>query len=233
MQQVRSPRVDRIARLIVAGCLVGGPLAGMVVRGSLPSPATASIARSVADYASNPGATRAVLIADAFLFLLVPAALGATVLAWRRAPVLALLAGVVSLIGWSAIVMLAAQDALFAVAGRQVYAAGQGAAIATTWSNEPLVAGTIGAFIAGHLLGTVLLGAALWRARAIPRWAALCIALSMPLHLAAFLADFKLGDMGAWVLLLVGFAVCARVYVAGWDVQVASAERRVSSAVPA
>ena len=172
------------------------------------------------------------LIADAFVFLLVPAALAATALAWRRAPVLSLLAGVVSLIGWSAIVMLEAQDALIAAAGRQVYLDGQGAAIATTWSNETLVAGTIAAFIAGHVLGTVLLGAALWRARAIPRWAALCVALSMPLHLAAFLADFKLGDVGAWVLLLVGFAVCAQAYCTKRDMPAVSAERRLSSGLP-
>ena len=172
------------------------------------------------------------LIADAFLFLLVPAALAATALAWRRAPVLSLLAGVVSLIGWSAIVMLEAQDALIAAAGRQVYLHGQGAAIATTWSNETLVAGTIAAFIAGHVLGTVLLGAALWRARAIPRWAALCVALSMPLHLAAFLADFKLGDVGAWVLLLVGFAICAQAYFTERDMPAVSAERRLSSGLP-
>ena len=54
----------------------------------------------------------------------------------------------------------------------------------------------------------------------------------MPLHLAAFLADFKLGDVGAWVLLLVGFAVCARTYVTEGDVPATGAEWRLSSGVP-
>jgi hypothetical protein len=207
-------RADRAARVLLAGCLVGGPLAGVVVRGVVPASSTASVARTVSDYAAHPGATRTLLIADAFLFLLVPAALAAAGLAWRRAPVLALCAAVLSLIGWTAIMMLIAQDALEAVAGRAAYAGGQATAITNAWSDQTLVAVWIGAFIVGHILGTVLLGAALWRARAVPRWAALAIAVSMPLHLATVVTGFRAGDVAAWLLLLAGFAACARAMVA-------------------
>jgi hypothetical protein len=215
VDDARLTGADRIARFLLAGCLVGGPLAAVVVRATVPASSTASVARTVSDYAAHPGATRAVLIADAFLFLLVPAAVAAAGLAWRRAPVLALLAAITSLVGWMAIMMLIAQDALVAVAGSSAAAGVQATAVADAWSSETLVAVWLAAFIAGHIVGTVLLGAALWRARAVPRWAAVAIGISMPLHLATVLADFRIGDVAAWLLLLAGFAACARAVLAG------------------
>jgi hypothetical protein len=211
----RSTGADRAARFLLAGCLVGGPLAAVVVRATVPASSTASVARTVSDYAAHPGATRTVLIADAFVFLLVPAAVAAAGLAWRRAPVLALLAAITSFVGWTAIMLLIAQDALVSVAGRPTYAGAQASAIADAWSSETLVAVWLVAFIAGHIVGTVLLGAALWRARAVPRWAAVGIGVSMPLHLVTVLADFRVGDVAAWLLLLAGFAACARAVLTG------------------
>jgi hypothetical protein len=211
----RSTGADRVARTLLAVCLVVGPLAGVVVRAVVPASSTASVARTVSDYAAHPGATRTLLIADAFLFLLVPAAVAAAGLAWRRSPGLALAAAAVSLVGWTAIMLLIAQDALAAVAGRSVYAGAQATAITDSWSSETLVSVWIAAFIVGHILGTVLLGAALWRARAVPRWAAGGIAVSMPLHLVTVLAGFRVGDVAAWLLLLAGFAACARVVIGG------------------
>jgi hypothetical protein len=208
-------KVNRIARVVAAICLVGGPLAGIVVRAAVPASSTASVARSIADYGAHPGATQALLIADGFLVLLVPAALAVTALTWRRAPVLSLLGGLLSLFGWMAIVMLAAQDQLFAEAGRSVDAGGQSTALADHWSGANLVSIYIAVFIAGHLLGTALLGAALWRARAVARWAAALVAVSMPVHLLTVVTGFKLGDVAAWVALLVGFALCARPVLAG------------------
>jgi hypothetical protein len=223
----------RAARFLLAGCLVGGPLAAIVVRATVPASSTASVARTVSDYAAHPGATRAVLIADAFVFLLVPAAVAAAGLAWRRAPVLALLAAVASFVGWTAIMMLIAQDALVAVAGRSAYAGAQATAIANAWSSETLVAVWLVAFIAGHIVGTVLLGAALWRARAVPRWAAVAVGIAMPLHLVTVLADFRVGDVAAWLLLLAGFAACARAVLARREPLPLAHQRTAGTAVAA
>jgi hypothetical protein len=88
---------------LAAACLVVGPLAGASIEAFDPaSKPTESTARLVADAARHPARTRAVLIADAFLWLMVPAALVAVRLAWRRAPALSLVAGVFSLTGWVA-----------------------------------------------------------------------------------------------------------------------------------
>jgi len=204
-----------------------------MTRSGTPSPSTASVARSVADYGQHGGATQLLLIADGFLMLLVPAALAATALAWRRAPVLSLVGGILSLFGWIAIVMLAAQDQLFAEAGRRVYAHDQAVAIASNWSSASLVGIYTVIFIAGHLFGTMLLGAALWRAGVIPRWAAAFVGLSMPLHLAAFLSDFKVGDVAAWALLLIGFAVCAKPVLQGQIERSVQPDRHVPAAAVA
>ncbi len=212
MSDIRLAKANRVARLLVAACLVVGPLAGAVVRAAVPTPSTASVARMVVDYGNHATATQILLIADGFLILLVPAALAATALAWSRAPFLSLIGGTLSLLGWCAIVMLAAQDALFAEAGRAIHAPGAATAtaIATSWSSGSLATIYTFMFILGHLVGTAILGAALWRSRAIPHWAAALVGISMPLHLAAFLTNFKIGDVVAWMLLLVGFSVCAR-----------------------
>jgi hypothetical protein len=62
-------------------------------------------------------------------------------------------------------------------------------------------------FVAGHVIGTVLLGIAMWRSRIGPRWAAVATAISQPLHViaAVVLASHAL-DLAAWGLQAAGFA---------------------------
>jgi DNA-binding CsgD family transcriptional regulator len=115
-------RVRRVTGVLAAICLVLGPLAGLLVRALAPvSSTTEPIARLVADAAASPGRANATLVADAFVWLLVPASLAAAWLAWRRAPVLTLVAGVLSLAGWTSIVIMAGQDALIVQAGHAAY----------------------------------------------------------------------------------------------------------------
>jgi len=229
MEGIASSRPHRLMAALCAICLVGGPLAGLLVRLFAPvSSTTASVAHLVADAAAHPGATHATLIADGFVWMMVPAVLAAIGLAWRGAPAMALSALVLSLPGWIAIVMLAAQDALIARAGDPAYGRGQAVALTTGWSNSGLVNAYTGVFVLGHLVGTVLLGVALWRARAIPRWAAALVAVSMPLHLVAFLAGVKVLDVFAWSLLLIGFAACARQVLAGHGLPSGLRDQRVA-----
>ncbi len=72
------------------------------------------------------------------------------------------------------------------------------------------VAGVV--FVAGHVLGTVLLGVALLRTRSFPTWTGVCVAVSQPLHAVAFvvLASPTL-DLVGWGLLGVGLAGVANV----------------------
>lgn len=62
-------------------------------------------------------------------------------------------------------------------------------------------------FVIGHILGTVLLGIALWKGRIVPAWAALVLIVSQPLHLVfAVVVPNGLPDAAAWSLTAIGFA---------------------------
>jgi len=75
---------------------------------------------------------------------------------------------------------------------------------------HPTTAVAGGLFVVGHVAGTVLLGLALWRARAVPRWAAALTTLAQPLHVVAalVLANHPL-DLAAWAMNAAGFAAAA------------------------
>lgn len=71
-----------------------------------------------------------------------------------------------------------------------------------------LVAGVI--FVIGHVIGTVLLGCALLRGTTIPRWAAIVLIVSQPLHfVAAVILSSNELDLVAWGLNAVGFGAVA------------------------
>ena len=65
-------------------------------------------------------------------------------------------------------------------------------------------------FVFGHLIGTTILGLALWRSHAVPSWAALLLAVSQPIHLASVLLDNRPLDLVGWGGTALGFAA------AGW-----------------
>jgi hypothetical protein len=210
MEETSSVRLRWVTAILAAVCLVAGPLAATVVRAFSPATKqTESVVRLIADAAAHPARTQVVLVANSFVWLMVPAALIAISLAWRRAPALSLAAAVFSVAGWVAIVSPAMQDALIAQAGHHGYDHAQAVALTDVWSNSGAVNVYTTLFVVGHLVGTILLGAALWRARAIPRWAAAAIGVSMPLHLVAFLSSVTALDIAAYALLLAGFGACA------------------------
>jgi hypothetical protein len=81
-------------------------------------------------------------------------------------------------------------------------------------------------FVAGHILGLVLLGIALWRGRVLPAWAALLIAASQVLHLFfAVIVPVPALDGLAWGLTAVGFAVAGWTLLSGPDVAESRAAR--------
>ncbi len=65
-------------------------------------------------------------------------------------------------------------------------------------------------FVFGHLIGTTILGLALWRSRAVPSWAALLLAASQPIHLASVMLGNRPLDLIGWGGTALGFAA------AGW-----------------
>jgi hypothetical protein len=61
-------------------------------------------------------------------------------------------------------------------------------------------------FILGNLVGTLLLGVALWRSRSVPRWAAATIVAWPPLHVTGLVAGTEWFEVAGAVLQGIGFA---------------------------
>jgi hypothetical protein len=65
-------------------------------------------------------------------------------------------------------------------------------------------------FVFGHLIGTIILGLALWRSHTVPSWAAIVLAVSQPIHLASVMLGNRPLDLIGWGGTALGFAA------AGW-----------------
>jgi hypothetical protein len=186
----RGPAYRRVQRAILALCIVAAPLA--LASWFALCPQTSDPAcPNVQDPAAAVAAFRGVDALHLRLFLIVSALapyvapvghLGLGLVAMRRAPWLAtlgILCGWVGSVPWG---FTADSMFYFAAAVRL----GQDAAFALLHSRQGLFAFpeliiVAGGWVIGHLLGYILLGAALLRARAAPRWAGWLIIAGAPL----------------------------------------------------
>lgn len=78
---------------------------------------------------------------------------------------------------------------------------------------HPATSLSLGVFVLGHVVGTALLGLALWRARVLPSWAGLLLAVSQPLHLVSVLIGSRPPDVLAWGSTAFAFAVASLALV--------------------
>jgi len=181
-----------------------GPVAVGLLRFVIPYDTTDSAADLVRGALASPGAMSAVLwfgLVAALTF--VPAVLWIGRLTRRHAPrltgaaLLLLVPGYLSMIwfiGTDLVLWSGAQAGLSADALVGVYGAA-----------HPTSAITGGIFVVGHVLGTVLLGIAMWRSRTVPAWAAALTIVSQPLHfVAAVILTSPALDLVAWGLNAVG-----------------------------
>lgn len=77
--------------------------------------------------------------------------------------------------------------------------------------DQPVVSLSTVVFLLGHLVGLVLLAVALWRTRAVPRWAAVALALSPVAEFAGQGAGVRGVAVTGYLLLIVAFVTCAAV----------------------
>jgi len=98
-------------------------------------------------------------------------------LANRRAPWLASIGALVALLGFMPLALYAGQDALF-------YDLARGGSrpefvqLAVSWNGDGVMTYYGIIFGLGTVFGPALIGLALWRARAVPTWSAMCITFS-------------------------------------------------------
>jgi len=197
-----------VSRSFGAAALVIGPLS--LVLGSLfqvagdDDPVPASLAK----IAAHASAERGVIVCDLLAGFMLPAVLYLMRLAGPRAPRLTQAGGTAAFAAWLAgLVSLGASDLLYDHAARLPDRASAVTLVhAITSDTAFVVPETL--FIIGHLLGMLLLGVALWRSRAVPRWAATLVGLA---PLVQLLVHDQPGAVNACAngLFLIGMAACA------------------------
>jgi hypothetical protein len=200
-----------LSRRFGAAILVIGPLG--LVGSSLFQVASDddSVSASLAKIAAHPSGERGVIIFNLLATLILPAILYLMRLAGPRAPRLALAGGAVSFAAWmGGLYAVGASDLLYYHAAQSPDRADAVSLVHALTSDGIFVLPEI-LFVVGHMLGMLLLGIALWRSGAVPRWAAALVGLApiaqVPVH------DSGAGSAVAYGLLLIGTAACAVMLV--------------------
>jgi hypothetical protein len=139
---------------------------------------------------------------------LVPGVIATGMAALSRAPRLATVALLIAVPGWGVALVAPSID----IVAHAAFATGVPEHDAVRMLGYllnftmPALGFVILLFVVGHVLGTVLLGIALYHSRAIPRVVAVLLAIAQPLHFAAFvvLQNTYLDVAAAW-LTAIGF----------------------------
>lgn len=218
-----KPATDlRAASRILAAVLVPvGPVAVAVLRYVLPYATTdepGTMAQKVIDHVGTQSAV--VWLAFVAVLTLVPAVFALARLTRRGAPRLTAAAVLLAVPGYLSLGWLAGGDQLLWAGAQAKVGAGVLTSMASALHPTSDVAAVV--FVLGHVVGTVLIGAAMWASRAVPRWAAGVTMVSQPLHVVAavILASPTL-DLAAWGMTAVGFTAGAvaiwRLHDDAWD----------------
>jgi hypothetical protein len=206
----RTTRSAPAATWAVALLLPVGPLAIAFLRLVLPYYTESTSSGMVAAVDAHPGRQTAVLwLAYVGILTLLPGLFVAAKVCRAGAPRLTAWALALAVPGYLSLGMFVGADhLLWSVHDAGLSSADSAAVVSAT---HPSVDVSIGVFVIGHVVGTVLLGLALLRSGRIPAWAAWLVTVSQPLH---FIATVILGspqvDFVAWTMTAVGLALVAR-----------------------
>jgi hypothetical protein len=210
---VRTAAGGRTALVLSALLLPVGPAAVAVLRYVLPYDTTDDAIDVVHKAAADPGALSLVVwLGFVAMLTLIPAVLIVAAHTRRGAPRTTFAALLLLVPGYLSMGTLVAGDAGLLFGVRH----GVDDAVLADWIGQghPSFAIAAGLFVIGHVIGTVLLGIAMWGSGLVPRWAAAATIVSQPLHFvaAAVLGDHTL-DLAAWGLNAVGFAAVSLVLI--------------------
>jgi hypothetical protein len=218
----RVPRdVRRTRRLFAAALLPIPAVAIAILRSAWPAFSASGTEGTLAAIANSPAAQEAVVwLGTVTALTMVPAILAAARLARRRRPTLTMVAVGVNLVAYLAATPLYAADLMALVAARPEHDRTQLVPYLDAVAAHPASAFGLVAYVLGHIIGMILLGAALWRI--IPRWASIALIVSQPAHFVAYVVlGVQPLDALAWMLTAVGFVACSvailRVPDSDWD----------------
>ena len=163
-----TPDLRRTARIFAAILLPVGPACIALLRFVLPYNLTDSAEESIAGIAAEPGRQSAVVwLGFVALLTLVPAVIWVGRVTKREAPRLTAAAMVLLVPAYTALGLLVASDA---VAWQGIDEGHDRAMLADLFApSHPVMAVEAGIFVAGHVLGTILLGLAMLRTAGVPQ----------------------------------------------------------------
>lgn len=211
----------RLYRWFFAICIVGGTAAMLV--SVLTNPGyyrqhTDAASFVIAFATASPVMSQAHMVSIIFAsYLLSPGLLAMVWLALRRAPWWASSAALLLMLGLFPAAIFAGQDALSYDIARM----GSNPILLTLarqFDRDTVMSYFNAVFDLGSILGPTLLGIALWRAHALPTWAALLITISRPLVFLypALPAQWQLGflvQIPSSLLLFFGSIPAARAFL--------------------
>jgi hypothetical protein len=207
-------------RWLAALAIVVGPL-GYLIGGVLePAAHVDGRATIAANATANPATNAAHMIAFVIASFLLPVGVAALAyLARRRSPWLAVIGGILGVLGWLPFSALTALDQL-AIDMTRAPDSGSFAGLWDLFAFGAVMNGYLLIYIIGHLVAYVLLGIALHRSAVIPGWAATAMIASSPLMIAAFVLPGGLEPVGisiaaaSVVLLIIGSVPAAHALLA-------------------
>jgi len=234
----------RLWRVAVALTLPVGPLLIAVSRGILPYWSTDSgeiiVARSLADL---PAMETIAWLGLLMMPCLLLSTLALGYVARRGAPVLATVGAGLSFVAYANWGAAGGADYLVLALGREGVGEATVLQVVEATLAHPIAFIAGFGWVLGHIVGTMLLGAALWRSRVVAPWVAAVVIASQPVHLVAavIIPSVTLDVLAGWGLTAFGYAMVSvavlRTPDAEWDLPPVRSPRatgraRRGSAIP-
>lgn len=220
-QELSTAPVDvrHATRWLAALVIPVGPAAVAVLRWQLPYTTADEPRDVVAAVSADPNAQSLVLwLGFVAILTLVPGVLWVGRLTRRHAPRLTAAALLLLVPAYLALGWLIAGDVVLWAGAHEAVDADTLTVLYSAIRPTSALAAVF--FVPGHVIGTIVLGVAMWRSRRIPRWAALLTMVSQPLHfVAAVVLVSPPLDLVAWGMNAVGFATAAVAIVRTADDQ--------------
>ena len=213
---IDAPSTYRALRIGLAIIAPFGVLAIGVGKLVMPYGFEDDAATVLSKVAADPGAMEVLgWLRLVICIALVPGILAAGLAALRGAPRLATVALLIAVPTWSCALAFPDTDSLasaLVATGVPTPNAVELYDYMVTFSGASASVAVL-LFVVGHIVGTVLLGIALWRSRAVPAWIGIALAVSQPLHFIAFAVLQSVAlDVVAYSLTTLGVAAAGIAY---------------------
>ncbi|MFG2076380.1 hypothetical protein [Nonomuraea maritima] len=201
--------IRTISRVAGAASLIAGSLAVAV-----PIEITdedAPIAVQLHDYAQHSALAMLSNLVLLPVILIVPGMIYAARLARGGAPLLAFVGGGLSVLGWIAGAMSIGAGQIALYQGAQLADQAGAVQLIDRMNGDPVYGTLVGVFVLGHAIGMIVLGAGLWRSRAVAPWvAALFVAYPVG-HVVGHATSPVIDTISGVCLLVSAVAVAAAI----------------------